>query len=173
MNLSLNTNGGRLRQRGYLMTEAIVYISAVGLLLTVGLIAMFRCVDNSLVMRRNADDIARAMHIGELWRSDMRAAAKVFWVQEMDQDILQLEVPGKRIQYRFSDGAVYRRINAGPWGRVLEEVKASTMQPEARSQATCWHWDLELKPRVRAAAAPGRMRPLFTFIAVPRPSGTQ
>ncbi len=173
MNLRLRTNRGRLCERGYLMTEALVYISAVGLLLTVGLIAMFRCIDNSLVMRRNADDIARAMHIGELWRSDVRAAAKVIWVREDGQDILQVESPSKRVQYRFADGALYRRINSGPWGRALEQVKASAMQAEARSRVTCWHWDLELQPRIRGAAAPGRMRPLFTFIAVPNPAQTQ
>ncbi len=169
MNPRLKENLGRFEEGGYLMTEALVYIGAVGVLLTVGLIAMFRCVDNSLVLRRNADDIARAMHIGELWRSDVRAAGKIYWVQEADQDVLQIEGPGKRVQYRFSDGALYRRLNSAPWGRALERVKASVMQAEARAQLTCWHWDLELEPRVRGAAAPGRMRPLFTFIAVPHP----
>jgi len=159
-----------LFQRGYFLTEALVYISAVGLLLTVGLIAMFRCIDSSLVLRRNADDIARAMHIGELWRADIRSATKVRWVQDADEDILQLVGPGRQVQYRFTGGALYRRIGSGPWGRLLEQVKASAMHSETQSEVTAWHWDLELQPRFRGSVAPTRMRPLFTFIAVPHPA---
>ncbi len=168
-----------LREEGYLMTEALVYIGAVGVLLTVGLIAMFRCVDSSLVLRRNANDIARAVHIGELWRSEIRVATNAVWLREPGGDILQLEGPAKRVQYRLAEGALYRRIDSGPWGRALEQVKASDMHRAAGDQGRgssgegrggfkgeIWHWDLELQPRSRGPVAAARMRPLFTFIAV-------
>lgn len=154
-------------QRGYLLVEALVYISAVGILLTVGLIAMFRCVDNSLVLRRNANDIARAVHIGELWRSEVRAATNLVRLRDAGGEILQLEAPARLVQYRFSDSGLCRRVGSGPWGCALEQVKTSSMHPEPESPVPAWHWDLELQPRSRGLVAPARMRPLFTFIAVP------
>ncbi len=157
-----------LPRRGYLLIEALVYIGAVGLLLGVALIAMFRLIDNSLVLRRNADDIARAMHLGELWRSDVRSATKLTWVKDGGQQILQLDGPSKRVQYRFTEGSLFRRIGPATWGRILEQVKASTMHREEQSGVINWRWDLELQPRSRGAVAPTRMRPLFTFIAVPQ-----
>jgi len=158
---------GRGAGRAYFLIEALVYIGVVGLLLTVGLIAMFRCIDNSLVLRRNANDIARAMHIGELWRADVRSATNVVWVRESGQEVLQLEGPARRVQYRLEAGSLYRRTSSGPWGRVLENVKASAMHAQAEFHLRAWHWDLELKPCAHGVVAPARMRPLFTFIAVP------
>ncbi len=163
----------RRRQGGYMMTEAIVYISAVGILLTVGLVALFRCVDSALVLRRNADDISRAVHIGELWRADVRASSRIERLRMNGEEVLQLANVAKRVQYLLRENALYRRIDAGPWGRVLESVKASKMHPDIRSQVQAWQWDLELQPRSRGATGPSRMRPLFTFIAVAPAAQTQ
>jgi hypothetical protein len=159
----------KARNRGYLLTEALVYIGAVFLLIGIGFAAMYRCIDNSLVLRRNADDIARAMHIGELWRADVRSCTKTPQLQKIDQEqILQLDGTNGHIEYRFTEGALYRRTGTGPWGRLLEKVRNSAMHTEASSDVIAWHWDLELQPQTRGAASAGRMRPLFTFIAVPR-----
>ena len=40
--------------RAYLMIEALVYIAVVFVLLGAGYAAMYRCVDNSIALRRNA-----------------------------------------------------------------------------------------------------------------------
>ena len=61
-------------QRGYLLIEALVYIAVVVTLLGVAYAAMYRCVDRSFALRRNADDITSALHAGERWRADVRAA---------------------------------------------------------------------------------------------------
>jgi len=156
------------RNRGYLMTEALVYIGAVFLLIGIGFVAMYRCIDNSLVLRRNADDIARAMHIGELWRADVRSCtSSPRLLNGEDGQILQLDCAG-RVEYRFAEGALYRRAGSGSWGRVLEKVRNSAMHAEVKSGVIAWHWDLELQPQTRGTTSAGRMRPLFTFLAVPR-----
>ena len=157
------------KARGYLLTEALVYIGAVVVLLAAGLVAMYRCIDNSLVLRRNAEQITHTMHIGELWRADMRTATNAAQlVQSEAGQILRLEKAVGTVEYRFADGSVYRRTGSGPWARVLEKVKSSSMHSEARSQVTAWHWDIELLPQSRGAVGAARVRPLFSFIAAAR-----
>ena len=39
-----------------------------------GLMACFRCLENTNSVRRNSDDINQALQTGELWRADIRAA---------------------------------------------------------------------------------------------------
>ena len=150
------------------MTEALVYIGAVMVLLGVAVVAMHRCIDNSLVLRRNADDISRVMHMGERWRADVRNATKETRLeQKAGEQVLRLERPEAAVEYRFSQSAVYRRVGGGPWSRVLDRVKSSSMHSEMRSQVTAWHWDIELLPQGRGAAHASRVRPLFSFLAVP------
>src|ERR1041384_5004380 len=67
-------SGRGSRVQGYLMVEALVYIGVVFVVLGVGYAALYRCIDNSAVMRRTANDITKAMHAGERWRADVRAA---------------------------------------------------------------------------------------------------
>ena len=167
--ISMVTGEGSLaspQARGYLLTEALVYIGAVVVLFTVGLVAMYRCVDNSLVLRRNAEEITHTMHIGELWRGDVRTATKAAHVEQTETgQILRLEKADGIVEYRFADGGVYRRTGTGPWARVLEKVKSSSMHSEARSRVIAWHWDIELLPQSRGAVGASRVRPMFSFIA--------
>jgi hypothetical protein len=45
------------------------------------------------------------------------------------------------------------------------------MTSDPREYVTPWRWELELETRAKGSVKPGRVRPLFTFIAVPeRPS---
>jgi hypothetical protein len=154
---------------GYLLMEALVYIGLVFLLLGIGSAALYRCIDNSVALRRNADDIARVVHAGELWRADIRAATNgIAWNKDGPQPVLRLERHQGEIDYRYSSDAVFRRIGSGPWSRILDQVKASTMERNPRSNVTVWSWELELEPKARGSFKPGRLRPLFTFLAVPR-----
>jgi hypothetical protein len=61
-------------QPGYLLIEALVYFAVIVALLGTGYAAMYRCIDSSIALRRNAEDIANALHAGERWRADERAA---------------------------------------------------------------------------------------------------
>ncbi len=154
--------------RAYLLIEALVYISLVAVLLGLGYAAMYRCIDSSLAMRRNADDIASALHAGERWRADVRSARNQVRLEDTsDGQLLHLEGATGEVVYRSATNALFRRVGEGPWVRLLPNVKSSTMKSDRRQYATVWCWNLELATRTQGSVKPARIRPLFTFIAVP------
>ncbi|MGD0258913.1 MAG: hypothetical protein ABSD29_03720 [Verrucomicrobiota bacterium] len=159
-------------QRAYLLIEALVYISAVFVLLGAGYAAMYHCIDSSVALRRNADDITSALHAGERWRADVRSATSQARLESTAAgQLFYLESASGTVAYRFATNTVTRRVGAGPWVRLLPNVKSSTMTSDPREYVTAWRWELELEPRAKGSVKPGRVRPLFTFIAVPeRPS---
>jgi hypothetical protein len=149
----------------------LVYIGLVFLLLGIGYAAMYRAIDNSVALRGNADDILRAVHAGELWRADVRlATAGTSWDASGDEPILRLRSATSQIDYRFAASALYRRSGAGPWSKILDRVESSSMVRDARPTVIAWRWELELQPKATGSFKPGRVRPLFTFLAVP-PAG--
>jgi hypothetical protein len=161
-------------QRAYLLIEALVYIAVIVALLGAGYAAMYRCVDSSIALRRNADDITSALHAGERWRADVRAATSQVRVENTDAgQLLHLEGARGTVVYRFTTNAVFRCVGAAPWVRLLENVKSSTMVADPREYVTAWRWELELQPRGKGSVKPGRVRPLFTFLAVPERPATK
>ncbi len=155
-------------QRAYLLIEALVYIAVIVALLGAGYAAMYRCVDSSLALRRNADDITSALHAGERWRADVRAATSPPRVENTDAgQLLYLDGARGAIVYRFSTNAIFRRLDTGSWVRLLPNAKSSTMTADPREHVTAWRWELELQTRAKGSVKPGRVRPLFTFLAVP------
>jgi hypothetical protein len=154
--------------RAYLLIEALVYISLVFVLLGLGYAAMYRCVDSSLALRRNADDIASALHAGERWRADVRSASNQVRLEDTsDGQLLHLKGATNEVVYHSATNAIFRRAGEGPWVRLLPNVKSSTMKSDPRQYATAWCWELELATRTQGSVKPARIRPLFTFIAVP------
>ncbi len=163
----------RSPQAGYFLMEMLVYIGVLFALLGIGYVALYRCVDSSVALRRNAEEIARAIHAGEYWRADVRAARQGFKA-ELTGDGTVLHLLGARnVDYRFAEGVVSRRVDSGPWIQVLERVKASTMQPDAVAGVTALRWELELETKTKATVNPSRIRPLFTFLAVPQAHSPQ
>lgn len=156
------------RRRGYLLTEVLVYIGLLVVILAFGYQAMERCIDASVVLRRNADDITRALNTGERWRADVRSATRSASLETTAQGaVLHLLGPAHRVDYRFADEALYRRFDSGPWVQILDRVKASAFQNEQRPGVAAWRWELELQPRAKATVKASRIRPLFTFLAAP------
>jgi hypothetical protein len=153
--------------QGFMLMEALVYIGVVFLLLGVGYAAMYRSIDNSVALRRNADDIISALHAGERWRADVRQASHGVQLENGSDPMLRLEGVTDQIDYRFANGRVYRRNNNGPWLPVLEGIQSSSMEPEVRPDVNVWRWEVELQTKTRGSFKPGRIRPLFTFLAVP------
>jgi len=155
----------------FMLIECLVYISVLLILLGVGYAAFYRCMENSLALRRSADDLANALHAGERWRADLRAATGPIRLED-NPDGSILVLPGGRgeVAYQFTTNAVLRRVGAGRWTTLLDRVKSSTLAPDPRPNVTAWRWELELQPRSRK---PGRVRPLFTFIGVAKASSTK
>jgi hypothetical protein len=156
------------RSRAFYLVEALVYIGVIAVLFGVGYAATYRCIDRSIALRRNADDITSALHAGERWRADVRAATGQIRLENSDAgQFLYLDGPGRAVVYRFATNAVTRRVGGSPWMRVLPSVKASAMTADPREQVTAWRWEVEIATRTIASAKPSRMRPMFTFLAVP------
>ncbi len=149
---------------GYLLTEALVYISVVVVLLGIGYAAMYKCIDNSIALRRSAADISTALQAGERWRADVRAATSIQTEPLEGIPTLRLNGTNQVVAYQLNQNTLSRRIGPGPWVPVLINVQTSMMQSDPRPGLTAWRWELELKPRSKHP----RVRPLFTFFAVPQ-----
>jgi hypothetical protein len=162
--------GGKLA-RGYMMIECLVYIGVLFALLGVGYAALYRCIASSVNLRRSADDLTRAMHVGELWRADVRSAGTGVRIETAEgAPVLHLNSTNGSVDYRFADNTLFRRTGDGPWTGLLQNVISSRFESDPRRNAVAsWRWELELQPRSK----PGRFKPLFTFIAVAGQGGAQ
>ena len=171
---SRHLQAARAGQRAYLLIEVLVYIAVIGVVLGAGYAAMYHCIDSSIALRRVADDITSALHAGERWRADVRSATSPPRVENTEAgQLFYLQSAQGAVEYSFSTNGISRRLGEGAWVRLLPNVKSSTMTADPRKQVTAWRWELELRPRVTGSIKPGRVRPLFTFMAVPERPATQ
>jgi hypothetical protein len=140
-----------------------VYIGALATVFGMGTAAFYHCSENSAALRRNADDIARVLRVGELWREDIRAATQPVRFDAAEQT-LHLTRGETTVAYKFAHNQVLRRVgNSAPWAVILPRVAQSRTGPEPREHLTGWRWELELK----SLREPATLRPLFTFTAAP------
>ncbi len=145
------------------LIECLVYIGVFATLLGVSTCAFYRCYDHMRSLRRNADDITRTLHLGELWRHDIRLATQPPALDETAQT-LHIQQQERVVDYRFTDNQVLRRTSAtAPWSSVLTNFNQSQMRLEHQNGVAAWRWEVELKPLRK----PARVQPLFTFTAVP------
>ncbi len=156
--------GGRM-QSGILIADCMIYIGLLFVIVSMGYVVFYRGWDNSVNLSRNAGQIARALTTGERWREDVRTATGPVRAEESNGDqFLHLPHGSGEITYRASQGAILRRANENSaWIEVLNRVKSSRMEPEARQKVTAWRWELELKTREPKR----RFQPALTFEAVP------
>ena len=150
--------------QGASLIECLVYIAVFAILLTVAGLGFNRCWDDSKHLRRNAEDIARALTAGEQWRADIRnATGAVQVVGTADAEQVVIPHPTGTITYSFAHGELHRQAGAdAPATLVLPQVKSSHMLADPRSQVTAWRWELELASAPKKAG----LFPLFTFESV-------
>ncbi len=158
-------------RRGFTLIECLVYVSVLAVVLGVAFTAFYRCWDNSMGVRRNAEDIERTLKAGERWRADVRSATGPLVVEKTDQEqVLHIPQAGGEILYLFSLGEVQRRASPdASWVQLLPKVTSSRMEADARREVRAWRWELELAVYRKGA----RIRPLFTFEAVPNQANKQ
>jgi len=156
---------GRHDRQGMMLLECLVYIGLLFVLLNLAFMVFYRCRDFSIGLRRNADDVLRALNVGERWRQDVRSATGPIRIQSTPtEQLLHIPKTQGEVLYRFGDNELRRRVQAGgPWTVLLPQVKSSRMQSDVRTHVTSWRWELELSQSRKNA----RVRPLFTFQAVP------
>ena len=147
-------------ERGYSLIECLVYIAVLAVVLNLSFVAYYRYDQHTRNLRRNADDITRALRAGERWREDVRTA---IGSPHVIANGLAIPQQSGEVAYLFADGAVWRQTGATRT-IVLKQVKASTISDDSRQRVNAWRWELEL-------ASPQKIvlvRPLFTFTAVVR-----
>ena len=152
--------------RGILLIECLVYMGALFAVLGVAYSVCFGFWDNAIRLRRNADDIAAALRTGERWRDDVRAASGPPRIENSPYGTL-LHIPQKtrEVVYLSHDNSILRWTDGGAWVSLLTNVKSSNMRGDKRREVTAWRWEIELMARRKSV----RLRPLFTFEAVPNP----
>lgn len=162
------------RGAGYMLVEALVYISLVFVVLGTGYAVMYRCVENSVLLRRNAQDMTTALNAGERWRADIRASRLPLQIENSEiGQTLRLKGEAGEVVYRFETNTVTRRVQGQPVIRLLSDVRSSAMRASPRQKVIAWQWEVELLPRAKGYSKPGRVRPLFSFTAVPVRSADQ
>ncbi len=157
--------------RGYLLIEVLVYIAVVTVVLAITTEAFYRCWGESKALSRNADDIIRAMHAGEQWRADVRAATGAVELTRTEggERLLVPSAAGPII-YAFAAGELRRQTpSPAPIYVVLANIESSQMQSEQRQRVQAWTWELELKPARKDA----KVRPRFTFETVAGAANTR
>jgi hypothetical protein len=160
------------RYEAYTLIEVLVYMSMLFVLLGLGYTAMYRSMDASTGLRRNASDITHALDAGERWRQDVRAATQPPRIERINDQETLLHIPqaNAEVTYRFASAGVSRRAGSGEWSPALEHVENSTFISDSRQKVTAWKWEIELQPYRKSLT---RLHPLFTFLAVPTNAQTK
>lgn len=152
-------------QEAFTLIETLVYMSMLVILITLGYAAMYKSMDASTGLRRNASDITQALDAGERWREDVRPATQPLRVEQTnDETLLHIPQASFEVTYRFASNNVSRRVGSAEWSPALEHVNTSTFLSDPRQKVTAWKWEIELQPYRKSLT---RLHPLFTFLAVP------
>jgi len=170
MNTATKSNRCRpTSESAYFLMELLIYIGVVGVLLAVGYVAVERCIDRSAALYKNANDITSALHVGEVWRVDVRSAIAPVGVDSNgSSQTAHIPTPRGEVLYRFETNALLRRVGTNSWVCLLPRVKASDMTEDRRKNANAWKWELELLPARNNLYNTNQIVPLFTFLAVPQ-----
>lgn len=152
-------------RRGFTLIECLAYIAVLGVLMSVGSYTVSKAWDQSRLLNRNAQDISQTLRTGERWRADIRAATGLVVVaSSATNELVRMAARTGPVEYQFAAGEIRRRAGTNaPWVTVLSRVQTSAMQRIQRAGVSGWRWELELAPLEKHA----RLRPLFTFTAVP------
>ncbi len=162
----MNIARGHQGALGFTLLECLAYMVVLVVVLTLAVGAFYRVGVNSRHLGRNVTDIVRALQAGERWREDIRSAhGPIQWVQSGDEKVLRVpQAKGTAAQYVWRGETVYRQAGSNAaWQPWLPGVRNSRMGLDPRQRVAAWRWEIELQGTRKTA----RVRPLFTFYAVP------
>ena len=147
-----------------LMMECLVYISVFAILLGGATTVFYFCWDHTQAVVYTTDEIASALHAGERWRADVRAATgKITIETSVTGEVVRIPEDARTVSYRFESGQVSRQISGPGTPQVLlAKAKTSEMKLDTRGAVSAWRWEVQLLPRRKEANLPL----LFTFEAV-------
>jgi Tfp pilus assembly protein FimT len=152
-------------ERGLTLIEALAYIAVLAVIIAIAGKTFGRAWDQSRAIQRNTDDIKRVLHAGERWRRDIRAATGRIEAQTVEgaQGCI-IPTAGGQVVWLLSSNVVRRSAAAEqPEFVMVPRAKDCRFAADERGKVTAWRWDVELLPAQKQA----RVKPLFTFTAVP------
>ncbi len=153
------------RESGLMLLELLAYMSLLAIVLALTAVVFNTALTQAAHLRRNIADIERAAKAGERWRADVRSATGPIQIESRD-GATAFEIPQSsgKVVYFILPKAIHRRSAERDTPEVfLTGVNSAQMAVDRRAHATGYRWELELERRQKNA----RLRPLFTFIAVP------
>lgn len=160
----------KARQRGILLIECMIYLSVVMVVVGLAMALLYRALEANRGLDRNSQDIARALRAGEQWREDVRRAEGPIQHERIN-NMEQIRIPqaGGEVFYAWTEGVLWRAgLEHTNYVPLLSGVKACQIIKDQRLQVSAYRLEIELAQRQKAA----RLRPLFSFGAVPQPSKT-
>ncbi len=133
--MKLPQNISRARGKsGMLLMECMVYISVFAILLGGATTAFYYCWDHSEALIYATDDIASALHAGERWRADVRAATGKITVESTATgEVARIPEGARTISYRFESGEVRRQISTSDQSRLLVAKSQSSADGNGRA----------------------------------------
>ncbi|MDH7501726.1 MAG: hypothetical protein QHJ82_03295 [Verrucomicrobiota bacterium] len=155
----------RHAERGILLIECLIYLGVVLVVIGAALAAFYNALDYSKRLRRNAEDMTRALRVGEQWRADVRSAVGAIRV-EKGQGGIAFCIPSgdQEVAYVFSTNQIVRiKSKNGLSEPLLTGIKRCSFNQDNRGTVAAWRWELEFAGVMKAV----RETPAFTFIAVP------
>jgi hypothetical protein len=157
-------------QRALTLIECLVYMTVMFIILGLAFTAFYQCQTNAIALQRNAAEIARTIRAGEQWRNDVRQSPGLSYLDQDGIKFIQLPATNGEVAYVFSGSNIWRKLaGKDQWVVFLENVKASEMKMEKRNDLTVCSWDLELKEHHQKS----RVKPMFSFLAVPQQKESQ
>ncbi len=151
------------KHRAVVLVETLTYVGVLAVVIFVSSKAVGNGSRQASVIRFQAEDLSAALHAGERWRSDIRAAITAPELVEGPR-IIQMETSEGLVNYSFDGQRLLRRVgNAKPQELIRGQVETSRMILEQREGVTAWRWELKLKRRNPRS----QIHSLFTFLAVP------
>ena len=160
----IRTHAVRHSERGVLLIECLIYLGAVLVVTGAALAAFYNALDYSKRLRSNAEDMTRALRVGEQWRADVRSAVGSIRL-EKGRGGIAFCIPSadKEVTYVFSTNQIVR-INSqdGMSEPLFTGIKRCSFHQDNCGPVTAWRWELEFAGIMKAV----RETPAFTFIAV-------
>lgn len=152
-------------QSGISLVQCLVYLAVLGIIISIGGYTVAKAWDQSRGLAHNTADIQRTLSIGEHWRTDIRAATgRIVSTNSESGQSVTIPTQSGEVAYEFREGELRRRADkSAPWICLYETVAASQMESFTQDGITAWRWEVELKSSYKKV----RIRPQFTFIAVP------
>jgi len=157
----------RRASRAYSIQEMLVCISLIALVLSMAFVVDHAFGRSGQLLTCCVDDVMDATLAGERWREDLRSATGEVTLKD---GVLSIPQKKRAVVYRLHAGRVLRSTGGrDAWAPVIRNAKASRMVHDVRHGVASWRWELELRTRAREP----RVRPLFTFRAVPGRNATR